>query len=345
MNVPRIAVVGAGHLGRLHAKTLAAASRSAVVFAGVVDPLESARGTLADQYGVPSYARIEELPESVDAVILAAPSHLHHALGLQLLRAGIDLFVEKPLAMNAVHARELVTTAAKTGRVLQVGHIERFNPAYIAAKPFLRGARYLEIKRVGGYSFRSLDTGVVLDLMIHDLDLMADLMDSPVVHVDAFASAPLGPWEDFAQVRLEFASGCVANLTASRISPEARRTWEAHTESGIVHIDFAARQGERIAIDGGRARHWNPDQLDPATQLQLRNSFFEQVLPRQTLEIAAGDQLAAELDDFLAAIRDRKAAQVSGKDGVRAIELAELVLKSLPIDVSAKVPDTARRAA
>ncbi|MEX0977936.1 MAG: Gfo/Idh/MocA family oxidoreductase, partial [Pirellulales bacterium] len=215
MNNLKLAVVGAGHLGRIHARLLA--EMSDVELVGIVDPLPTARDKAAADCGTSALADHRLLMGRVDGAVIATPTRLHHAVALDFLRAGTPLLVEKPLAATVAEADELVETARRHGTVLQVGHIERFNPAFVAAAGRVGRPRYVDAVRAAPFTGRSTDIGVVHDLMIHDIDLVLSLVDAPLVRVEAVGLPILGQNEDVAQARLEFADGCVANLSASRV--------------------------------------------------------------------------------------------------------------------------------
>jgi len=212
----RLAVIGAGRLGGFHAQK--AAANPDVELVAVVDPVPAARNRVAAECHTRALADYRGLVGAIDAAIVAAPTRLHHRIGMDLAGEGVHLLVEKPLCSRLAEAEELVERAEKQGVVLQVGHVERFNPAFAAAAPYLVEPKYIEAVRASGFTFRSTDVGVVLDLMIHDIDLVLSLVGSPVQRVEAMGVSVLGGHEDAANARIQFASGCVATLSASRVS-------------------------------------------------------------------------------------------------------------------------------
>ncbi|MFO0904468.1 MAG: Gfo/Idh/MocA family oxidoreductase [Pirellulales bacterium] len=321
----KIAVVGAGHLGRIHARLLS--QREDVELAGIIDPIPAAREAVSREFFVPSAADFRALPKSIDAAVVAAPTEHHHEVALRLLRNDIHVLVEKPLARNVAEADELVDAAARRQRVLQVGHVERFNPALDAVRPRLGRIRYLEAVRASGYSFRSTDIGVVLDLMIHDLDVILSLVAAPVVEVAAFATTVVGPHEDMAQARLTFADGCIANLTASRVQCQAERTLKIYSEGAIADIDFNG-PAARILRPGAPLldRSLRADQVPAAERNQWKDRFFQDVLPVEDLAVEKRNAIADEQSDFVNAIRLRQAPRVTGVDGRRALDVAERIL-------------------
>ena len=208
----RIGVIGAGHLGRFHAKL--AAERADVQLVGVCDAIADAANQLANECGTRAFFDYRDLIPQIEAAIVATPTATHHRVGCDLLAAGIHVLMEKPLARTKAEADELVALSERHGKVLQVGHIERFNPALDQVRPFVGEPKYIEGARYTPYTFRSTDIGVVLDLMVHDLDLAMSLAGSAVESVLAIGASVMGGHEDVAQARLQFANGCVANLSA-----------------------------------------------------------------------------------------------------------------------------------
>lgn len=324
----RLAVIGGGHLGRIHARQLA--RRPEVELAAVVDPVAEVRQALAAELGCPALADPRDLDATVDAAIVATPTRNHTEVALEQLAAGRHLFVEKPLAATAADAARLVRAARQAQRVLQVGHVERFHPAWTAALPHLAEARFIQASRLGGFKFRSLDIGVVLDLMIHDLDLVLSIVRSPVVSVEALGLALFGGPEDVAHARVVFANGCVALLAASRASRAAERKMQVGTPRGFVTVDFAARTAEvlRPSLEVVRGQ-LDAEGLAPAERQTQLDTWLDTHLAQQSLPVAECDQIAAEHDDFLDSIRRARQPKVSGEDALAALELAEEVLAQL----------------
>ncbi|MFO0819261.1 MAG: Gfo/Idh/MocA family oxidoreductase [Pirellulales bacterium] len=321
----RVAVVGAGHLGRIHCKLLNL--RQDVELVGIVEPIAAAREAASREFWAPGVSDFRALPRTIDAAIVATPTAQHHAIALQLLRHDIHVFVEKPLTRTVEEADELVDVAARRQRVLQVGHVERFNPALDAVRPHLGTPRYLEAVRTSNYTGRSTDIGVVLDLMIHDLDIILSLVREPVVEVAAFGCTVVGPHEDMAQARLQFANGSVANVTASRVSPQAQRSLQIYSDGAMASLDFGACAA-RIArpSDALLNGQFNVAQLDPTARLTLKDRFFTEILPTEELSVGKRNAIEDEQADFVQAIRDRRAPRVSGIDARRALDIAERIL-------------------
>jgi predicted dehydrogenase len=324
----RIAVIGAGHLGTIHARKLR--TMPGVELVAIVDPVESQRARLSGELGVAGHADHRQILDAVDAAVLAAPTALHHAIGLTLLQRGVHLFVEKPLAIGAAQADDLVVAARRNSAVLQVGHVERFNPAFVAARPYMRGARFIQAERFSTFAGRSTDIGVVLDLMIHDLDLVLSVNDAPLTQVDALGLALLGPHEDVAHARLTFANGCVAVLSASRVSYQAARRMQFWSAGGFVSVDFAARSAAVVRPSQAiRDRRFDAAALTTDERLSIKDHLFQDLLPLEQLPIEPADAIEAELRDFTECLRKSRAPVVDGVQGREALRAAELILDQI----------------
>lgn len=324
----RLAVVGTGHLGQFHARILAGMPQTELV--AVVDANADRAHGVATQYGAVALADVDQLAGRVDAVVLATPTVTHHAVTLRLLSQGLHVLVEKPLAVDSRQAREMVSAAAAAGRILQVGHVERFNPALTAAMPGIREPKYIDAVRTSGYTFRSTDIGVVLDLMIHDIDLALALNRCGVERVDALGVAVFGQHEDVANARLVFENGCVANLSASRASYQAIRRMHVWGTSGFCAMDFASRQATLVRpSEAIMQRSLDPHSLSPEEQQQMKERLFEDHLARQSLTAEPIDQLTAELEDFTDSIRQNRSPRVSGGQGSEAVIVAEQILTEI----------------
>lgn len=325
MKPVRVAVVGAGHLGRIHARILAGLPETTLV--AVVDPLENSRREVAAQHGVSAYAGHREILGQIDAAVIATPTRFHCQVAKELLAAGIHLLVEKPLAATTSQAAELVDLARRQGVVLQVGHVERFNPAFSAAEPYVQSPKYIEAVRRSGFSFRSTDIGVVLDLMVHDLDLVLSIVNSPVRRVDALGIALFGRHEDLVNARLSFENGCVATLSASRASHTAARLLHVWSAQGFTAVDMAARTVDLVRPSSA-VRHGEIDveRLAPDERASLKDTFLHDHLPRQSVPVETADPLTSELTDFLTSIRTGRAPRVTGEAGLEAVKVAERIL-------------------
>ena len=301
----RAVVIGVGHLGQHHARILA--SLPGVTLAGVIDLKQERAAQIASEYGTTAYAEMREVPGPVDVAVVATPTESHTAIALGLMASGIHTLVEKPVSQTVAEADALIAAARQAGVVFAVGHSERFNPAVAAARPHLNDPRFIEVHRLGTFPERSLDIDVVLDLMIHDLDLILSLVPSEVAGVEAVGVPVLTPRIDIANARLRFANGCIANLTASRISREPVRKIRFFQRDAYVSIDTAAREVER----------WR---LVPQPN----------ALPKiggGRIEVAGDEPLKGELEDFLGAVREGRPPTVTGEQGRAALALAARIVE------------------
>ncbi len=324
----RVAVIGAGHLGRIHARLLSELPEVEVV--AVVDPSQEARELVSRDLRLTCFADISLVGKPFDAAVLATPTSSHHALGKELLARGVHLFVEKPLAPSSRQARDLADLAQSQGRVLQVGHVERFNPALAAIRSKVQSPHYIEAHRCSGYSFRSTDIGVVLDLMIHDIDLALSLVPSRVARIEAYGRPVIGPSEDIAQARLVFENGSAAHLTASRVNPTNARTLQIWDEGNLVHVDLANRSA--VCLRAGEKLHQgNLDlsALSPRQRDDLRQAFFTDILVKEEIVSAEANPLQEELREFIRCIHTGQRPMVSGEEGATAVEVAERVLEQI----------------
>jgi len=291
----RVAVIGVGHLGRQHARLYG--ELEGVELAAVVDIRPERAAEIARAYGSRPLTDFREVFGKVDAVSLAVPTTDHARIGLEILENGIDLLVEKPIASTVNEAQLLIDAAARYGRILQVGHVERFNPVVRAACEAATRPQFFEIHRLAAFSPRSLDIDVVLDLMIHDIDIVLSLVRAPVVEVRAVGIPVLSTKADIANTRVEFEGGCVANLTASRVSFEKTRKLRFFQPHDYVSVDCATQKGTIVSIDMGQV-----------TERKLEPTMVE--------------PLRLELRSFLDCIRTRANPVVTGDDGLRALKLA-----------------------
>lgn len=324
----KVAVIGCGHLGRIHARL--AAGQEDVELVAVTDPIAESRRLAAADTGAVQLADYRDVIGLADAAIVAAPATLHHAIGMELLRHGIHVLMEKPLAVAVAEAEELVWAANWHGAVLQVGHIEQFNPALEQVRSLVQGPRLIEATRAGGYTFRSTDIGVVLDLMIHDLDIALSLARSPVQHVSAVGLCVMGRHEDVAQARIEFDDGCVAQLSASRVSYRARRDMQIWSPHAQVEIDFATRRTTAVEpVDTLVDFDFNERDLSPEQKQQLQKNLFAELLPAREQEAPAANALVEEQRDFVECIRTGRTPRVPGEQGRIAVAAAEKILNSI----------------
>jgi predicted dehydrogenase len=324
----KVAVVGCGHLGTIHARLLAARDDAELV--AVVDPSGDARDRVAAAHGCLALADPAELVGRIDAAVVAAPTGLHAAVVHPLLEAGIDLLVEKPLAATLEDARGIAATARRLGRIVTVGHVERFNPAWQAAAARVGEVTLFEARRLAPFTFRSLDVGVVQDLMIHDIDLALSLSPGRLERVEARGLVATGGHEDAVRARLVFDTGFTAELAASRISPRAERTLSMWSTGGALSVDLTAKTVEVIApSEPVRSGAFAAAGVPSGDRAGLKDRFFSEILPQETLRVPDSNAIAAEHDDLFAAIRSGGEPLVPATAGAAAVELAARVLEVL----------------
>ena len=296
------AVIGVGYLGRFHAQKYAQAAQCELV--GVVDARQEARDAVAAEVGTRSVADYRDLLGAVDAVSVVTPTPAHHAIARAFLESGAHVLVEKPITETPDEARRLIALAKQTQRVLQVGHLERFNAAILAAEPFITVPRFIEVHRLAPYKERGTDVNVVLDLMIHDIDIVQNIVGSPIVSIDAIGTAVFSEEIDIANARIRFESGCVANATASRVSMKTERKLRVIQDDAYMSLDLHQKI---LTLMRKRPAPIPPGQL-PVT---IEEQNFDQ-----------GDALKSEIESFLQCIRTGRPPVVSGEAGLQALETA-----------------------
>lgn len=325
----RVGVVGVGHLGRHHARILA--GLEGVELVAVADARLDQATTVAAPLNAQAFADYRQLFGTVDAVSIAVPTTLHFEVASAFLDRGTPALIEKPIARDPAEAEALVALAERRGVVLQVGHIERFNPAFDALATSGIRPKFVAAERQGTFTFRSTDIGVVHDLMIHDLDLLLSLVAAPVKSVSAVGISLFGTLEDVASARIEFEDGCVANLTASRASYQPSRKLRAWGVEGYATLDFAARHATIIRpSERLRLGSLDLDGLDLAQPELVREHLFGKVLEvEQVAATSTRDALTMELEDFVRAVTTGTSPRVGGPDALRAMRVADQVLRSL----------------
>ena len=323
----RIAVLGGGHLGTIHARLLQQVSGAELC--AIVDPDEGRAVELRSEFPCEIVPTVDSLLEkaSVDAAIVAAPTTFHHELGTRLLKRGIHCLVEKPLAPSTQECRELVSVARHNNCILQVGHVERFNPAWASIVGEIGEPRIIEAFRESPLPFRSLDAGVVLDLMIHDIDLVLSLVQSPVTSIQAHGLGWTGPAEDFAQARITFLNGCIANLTASRISTSPRRQMRIFGRDWYSEVDFANRTC--FVVDAPEGDGWQSRVYQPEERRQLMETMFDDFMPKHDVSVPEGNPLLDELCEFVNSIRSVSQPTVTGEAGLAAVDVANQVIQKV----------------
>ena len=302
----RVAVVGTGEFGRNHARVYRELENAEL--AGVFDQDGSRAREIAKDFQTRAFQGIAELRGAVDAASVAVPTEAHREIGCALLDMGIDVLIEKPMARTVREADELIGAAERNRRILQVGHVERFNPAVLAVEPLVNRPLFFEVHRLGVFTPRSLDVDVIYDLMIHDLDILLALVKEPVVEVKAVGIPVLTEKVDIAHARLEFAGGAVANVTASRVSTERVRKMRFFQQHEYLSLDYARRDALRIGVKR------------PGPQPE----FAFEKLPAPAVE-----PLRAEVEAFVEAVRTRAAPKTDGVSGRAALELATRVMESI----------------
>ncbi len=316
---PRVGVVGAGGLGIHHVRILRDLCGSR--FAGFFDADATRAAAVVEQLHVAAFPSLAALLADVDAVSVVVPTTLHHVVARRVIEAGKHLFIEKPFTVTLAEADELIHCAAVAGVVLQVGHVERFNRAVRAAMPFVDGPRFIESDRLAPFNPRGSDVAVVLDLMIHDLDLVHTLVGARVVEVQAMGIPVLTPQLDIANARLTFSNGTVANITASRVSRERVRKLRIFQNTGYLSLDLANGTGEYFRL--------RPD-FDPQ-QLALAPRALEDFVERVVLDAPEGEPLVLELAQFLGAVKGTHPVAVTGAEGRDALEAALRIVDTIAV--------------
>ncbi|MGV3609131.1 MAG: Gfo/Idh/MocA family protein [Planctomycetaceae bacterium] len=328
MSQARIAVIGYGHLGKIHARLLNGLEDAKL--AAVVDPIPAACVAAEKELGIPVATDYREVLRDIDGAIIAAPTSLHFEVASELLEAGKHVFVEKPITLETSDAEELVDLARMRGLALQVGHVERFNPALQAFLPHAVSPRYIESRRLTAYTCRSIDVGVVLDLMIHDLDIVLTLAKADLLTIEASGGAVFGPHEDWAEARLTFADGCVAQLHASRVSHISERTLHFRGERTAGTVDFAAKKATTVtqsaAVQRGEVRVAS---LSAEGRQHVKDRLFQEFLPQMELPIADCNAILQEQREFVRAVQLGLPVTVTGEAGLAALRVAEGVLMAM----------------
>ncbi len=305
----RVAVVGAGYLGRFHAEKYA--DLDGVELVGVADVETAAAAEVASQCRSRAFSRHLDLVGQVDAVSIVVPTPLHFAIAGDFLKNGVDVLIEKPMTTTLAEARELIDIAESEGLILQVGHLERFNPAVMAVRERIHKPMFIESHRLSLYQGRSTDVSVVLDLMIHDIDIITNFVGAPVKAIHASGAAVVSAHCDIANARIEFATGCVANITASRISTKNQRKVRLFQKNAYIAVDFAQREITHIQQSG------------EAGSTPIPGMTFDQVC------FPKGDALEAELRAFVDAVATRREPEVTGEMGYQALEIALNVMEQI----------------
>jgi len=328
LSTKRIAVIGAGHLGKIHLRRLKATGVGDVV--ALADPIAEVRQAIESEFCIATVEDYRQLAGRVDAVVIATPTANHLESALWFLENGIHCFVEKPLVRSARHADLLIHVARRRNLVLQVGHVERFSPTWQAAKNVIQSPYYVEALRTSGYTGRSTDIGVVFDLMIHDLDLILNCIESSVVDISATGKAVLGSHEDVAEARLTFENGAVASIKASRISRTQQRKMTLESDFQSVELDFAAAtvdciRASEITLDS----NWSADTLTNEERRAIQGELFTRWLPHESIPVTPSNAIDSEHADFIHAIEHGVTPKVSGEEARKSISVAERILDAI----------------
>ena len=306
----RAAVIGVGYLGRFHAQKYAAIE--GVELVGVVDASRDRAEEVAAELGTIAHTDFRSILSSVDVVSIAVPTQHHFTVARECLEAGCHILLEKPITQTVEEAEELIRIAASKGLVFQVGHLERFNPAVLALRGVINNPVFIESHRLAPFKPRGTDVDVVLDLMIHDIDIILNLVSSPIKNIDSVGVPVLSEEVDIANARLQFENGCVANVTASRVSREAMRRIRIFQADAYISIDYQGRKIDILRKEGGGIP------VPGLPQIFMEERRFDQV-----------DALMSEVTSFVEAVRGGTPPLVSGEDGKRALELALAINRHL----------------
>jgi len=330
----KVTVLGTGSLGKEHARIYSALAADGLVdFVGVYDTVPETARRIAEKHRVRVFKSAAEAEAASDAVSIVTPTHAHFESARSFLQAGKHVLVEKPMTDNAAEATELVQLARARNCILQVGHVERFNPVFTYLQTVATEPRFIETHRLSPYPARSVDIGVVLDLMIHDLDVVLSFVKSAVTSVDAVGIPVLSKTEDIANARLRFANGCVANLTASRVSPERMRKIRVFSRgptTSYISLDYRAQEGfiYRIAKDGEEESSLFKKLLH-AKDATIVSEFGGKQIVREPVPIAKDEPLKLELQHFIRCVKAHLPPMVSGESAKRALDLAFEITKQV----------------
>ncbi len=324
----KVAVIGVGHLGKIHARIYKQIPGVELIAVADIDPAKAK--TAAESFSTKPIQNYQELLGKVDAVSIASITEAHYSIAKDFLQSGTHVLVEKPLTKNVDQARELVEIAQKKNLKLQVGHSERFNPIVIELFKKNYTPLYIEAQRCSPYRFRSGDIGVVLDLMVHDIDIICALAKSKVKKIEAIGSCVIGPKEDIANARILFESGCVANISASRVAFTACRTAKIFTADSYVELDYAKSEGKVYTMPST----WKNVNLQAGipqefTGMNFEEIFYSKILQTENIAIVKNEPLAMEIQSFLASIRDNTTPVVSGEQGMEVVSVAQEIMSQI----------------
>ena len=329
MNRVRVAVIGAGHLGKIHTRLLHSQLND-IRLVGVADPSPEAQRAVLNQVEIPVVSDYRKLIPEIDAAVIATPTRFHHAVAMDLLENGIHTLIEKPLTDSVADAEELVEVADRNNCVVQVGHVERFNPAIATALRQVGTPKFIQASRTSAYTFRSTDVGVVHDLMIHDIDLVNSMFAGTMTESRAVGISVFGHHEDTAQARLEFSCGGVANITASRCSFSPERTIQIFGTDGFASVNLADSTLTAIRIPSWlRQREFDVLKATPEQQAWIKEQLFDAILKKKQIAVPTANAILSEQQDWIEAIRNGSIPKVSAQQGAEAVAIAESVLDQI----------------
>ncbi len=324
----RVAVIGAGHLGKIHARLLK--TQSNVDLVAVADPSPAAQRQVLDQIETQAVSDYRKLIGNIDAAIVATPTRMHFEIAYELLSEKIHTLIEKPLTDSVSDAQELVHLADRNGCVIQVGHVEQFNPAIQAALDVVGQPKFIQASRMSGYTFRSTDIGVVHDLMIHDIDLVNSMFPGDVLETRATGMSMFGHHEDIAQARIQFTCGGVANLTSSRCSFTSERSFQIFGTKGFASVDLGASKVTFVQVPTWiQNRKYDLLDTTPEQQAFIRDELFTRILPKSEIEIPKTNAILSEQRDWIEAIENNASPKVTVEQGRQAVAIAQTVIDSI----------------
>ncbi|MCF6150103.1 MAG: Gfo/Idh/MocA family oxidoreductase [Candidatus Kuenenia sp.] len=328
MHKLKVAVIGVGHLGKEHARVFT--ELPGVELVGVVDVQNKQAEKIAHCYNTQWYTDYKEVIDKVSAVSIAVPTKSHYAIAKDFLTHDVHVLVEKPMTGTVSEAKELINLSKVKGLVLQAGYIERFNPVIVAIKKLSTNPRFIECHRLSPFTFRSADIGVVLDLMIHDIDIILNMTGSKVKKVDAIGVNVIGDKEDIANARIQFQNGCVANITASRVSIQPMRKVRLFSEDSYISIDYQKKEAliykksPKLTLSA-----LNISEMDVSTIADLKSYVFGDLLKVEHIRMDDYEPLKKELESFVTCVLENREPEVSGEEGLKAIEVANDILREI----------------
>lgn len=324
----RVAVVGAGHLGKIHARLLN--TQDDVELVAVADPSPLAQQQVLDQIDTRAVCDYRKLIGEIDAAVVATPTRMHYAIASELLNEKIHTLIEKPLTDSVTDAQELVHLAHRTGCTVQVGHVERFNPAIKTALDLVGQPKFVQAARMSGYTFRSTDIGVVHDLMIHDIDLVNSMFPGSVVDTRAAGMSMFGHHEDMAQARIQFSCGGIANLTASRCSFSNERSLQIFGTEGFANVDLSESRVTFVKVPNWiKQRKYDLLDTTPEQQAFIREQLFTKILPKSEVDVPKANAILLEQKDWIESIRNQQSPTIDAEQGQQAVAIAQSIIDNI----------------